>query len=367
MGLKYQINAAGDTFAGSTTFLSQRPTFSFLEDFFLNGTLWVESAIGASNFETTDANNFDIGLFIGESGTLPAGTLGFASNTLMHRYNGGGFSQEARLDVVNQFFDSNLDLWRFAIEERSNPRSVVLNFYRNSSSLLSAEKSVFAGEVTLSFSPDLRSVEGIVSLEAVGYIDPTTAYYEANFEGDLVELYTGSTEPNYYLGALLEQVGFDASAYLNSNGDLRDAFGNNLDAARQHYLQYGLAEGRLVDFAAVAYLATYDDLITAFGYNPDAARQHYQQSGIPEGRSISFEADDYIASHGDLIQAFGYNLEAAAQHYISLGSAERRSRDSFDEVSYLNNYSDLRAAFGNNYAAATQHYISFGYGEGRTD
>ena len=367
MSLFYQINVSGTTYAGSTAFNSPETTYTPLENFALPAALYIEPTIGASNVETTDINDFDLGLFVGNSGAAGAGILGFATNSFLHLYNGGNSSQAAGIDVVGQSFDSASGFWRFIIGDESTARGVQLNYYNSSSSFLSAPKPIILGEIALRFSPDLRSVEGFVSLESGGFIEPTTTAYAASFQGSLGQVYQGIVESDSYEVSLLENIGFDAVSYLESNRDLLNAFGYNLDAARQHYLQFGIEEGRLVNFDAVSYLASYDDLINAFGYNPDAARQHYQQSGILEGRSISFEADDYLASHGDLIQAFGYNLAAAAQHYISLGAAEGRSRDSFDEVGYLNNYSDLRAVFGNNYAAATQHYISFGYGEGRTD
>lgn len=366
MSLFYQVDVFGTTYAGNTAFNSPT-TFTPLEDFALSAELYIEPTIGASNFTTTDINDFDLGIFVGNSGAAGAGILGFATNSFLHLHNGGNLSQAAGIDVVEQSFDPASGFWKFVIGDESTARGVQLNNYNSSSSVISAPKPIILGEIALRFSSDLRSVEGSILLGSGGFIEPTTTAYSASFQGRLDQAYKGIIESGGYKNSLLENIGFDAVSYLESNSDLLNAFGYNLDAARQHYLQFGIEERRLVDFDAVAYLASYDDLIRAFGSNPDAARQHYQQFGIPEGRSISFEADDYLASHGDLINAFGYNLTAAGQHYISFGFSERRSRDSFDEVSYLNNYSDLRAAFGSNYSAATQHYISFGYAEGRTD
>ena len=40
--------------------------------------------------------------------------------------------------------------------------------------------------------------------------------------------------------------GFNASAYLNNNADLRNDFGDNQDLATKHYVEHGFAEGRTV-------------------------------------------------------------------------------------------------------------------------
>jgi VCBS repeat-containing protein len=160
---------------------------------------------------------------------------------------------------------------------------------------------------------------------------------------------------------------FDEQTYLNSYSDLKNAFGNDLDAATRHYIEFGYNEGRdpLLGFNGGTYIASYSDLISAFGYNPNAGKEHYRSNGYQEGRNITFEADDYIASNSDLIQAFGNNLNAGTQHYITNGYTEGRVTDNFDEQAYLNSYSDLKNAFGNDLDAATRHYIEFGYNEGR--
>ena len=89
----------------------------------------------------------------------------------------------------------------------------------------------------------------------------------------------------------------------------------------------------IVNFEADQYLASHSDLIDAFsnlGYDEavNAANQHYIEFGVGEGRVVdTFEADQYLASHGDLIDAFGdlpYDeaLNAANQHYIDFGIGE---------------------------------------------
>ena len=197
---------------------------------------------------------------------------------------------------------------------------------------------------------------------------------------------TGFLETDFALiryqsnGRLDEDFGDDGIVKTEFDGDdefgrsiTTDALGNILLAGRaqigsdddfaiaRYQAERPLPEG----FDLASYLAANPDLIEAFGYNLDAAAQHYLQFGQAEGRPTTFEADDYIASHGDLISGFGYNLDLGARHFIEYGASEGRVRDHFNEVAYLNRYPDLQTAFGQNYDLATQHYINFGYAEGR--
>lgn len=129
--------------------------------------------------------------------------------------------------------------------------------------------------------------------------------------------------------AVSSNITFDAEYYLNNYNDLRNAFGTNYQAAYDHFMQYGIKEGRTASmvFDVRVYINTYPDLKSAFGTNYQAAYDHFVQCGIKEGRISS---------------------------------------DSFDVKSYIDNYSDLRNAFGNNYEAAYEHFVQYGIKEGRT-
>ncbi len=120
------------------------------------------------------------------------------------------------------------------------------------------------------------------------------------------------------------------------------------------------------EFNPAQYLASHPDLIAAFGYNLAAAGEHYMQFGMAENRALdTFDEVRYLGSYGDLIQVIGLNPELATEHYVTFGASEGRVTNLFDPVSYLSNYADLRAAFGNDLVAATQHYIQAGFSEGR--
>ena len=123
----------------------------------------------------------------------------------------------------------------------------------------------------------------------------------------------------------------------------------------------------LTDFQALNYIASYGDLINAFGTDIEAAKSHYINYGKSEGRTLdNFDEWGYLASNNDLMKAFGSNTTEAIKHYISYGMSEGRSTNLFNASSYLNNYGDLKNAFGDNEELATKHYVEYGFNEGRT-
>ncbi len=172
---------------------------------------------------------------------------------------------------------------------------------------------------------------------------------------------------------------FEALNYIASYGDLINAFGIDIEAAKSHYENYGISEGRsLTAFSATNYLAKYSDLSAAFGDDQTLALKHYIEYGFSEGRTDSnsssgsssnltdFEALNYIASYGDLINVFGTDISAKS-HYTNYGISEGRSLTSFSATDYLAKYSDLSASFGSDQTLALKHYIEYGFSEGRTD
>lgn len=187
---------------------------------------------------------------------------------------------------------------------------------------------------------------------------------------------TVTVETPAQVNALLPQV-FDPNFYLQTYGDLRAAFGTNTTAATQHWLNYGMNEGRQgsLTFSASQYINMYGDLKAAFGPTGYAAAiQHYANYGISEGRAglyvlrgEVFNATWYLQHYGDLQAAFGTNTTLATQHWINYGMHEgRQGALNFSAVQYLAMYSDLTAAFGaTGYPTALQHFITNGMGEGR--
>ncbi|WP_323796631.1 S8/S53 family peptidase [Nisaea sp.] len=117
-------------------------------------------------------------------------------------------------------------------------------------------------------------------------------------------------------------------------------------------------------FSGLEYIASFSDLEAAFGRDAGAARTHYIQAGVYEGRTVEFDGLEYVASHADLIGALGTNRAAAAAHYLDAGRAEGRTT-TFDADNYMRANPDLATAFGGNDDLATRHYIANGFNEGR--
>ena len=168
---------------------------------------------------------------------------------------------------------------------------------------------------------------------------------------------------------------FDLSAYLQYNPDVANAFPGNSTLQVQHWLTYGINEGRRAHFLfhSAEYLESYGDLRNAFGYNYSAGIRHYLNHGIPEGRAgvfvlrpEVFDAGWYLGSHGDLLAAYGWDGNAAKLHFVRWGVNEgRQASPNFSSPTYLARYGDLRGAYGYDYAAGIRHYILWGIHEGR--
>lgn len=90
--------------------------------------------------------------------------------------------------------------------------------------------------------------------------------------------------------------GFDHVAYADRYADLKEAFGYDKTALYNHYVTYGMAEGRIAEFTGgvssfdhVAYADRYADLKEAFGYDKMALYAHYVTYGKAEGRIAEFD------------------------------------------------------------------------------
>ena len=80
---------------------------------------------------------------------------------------------------------------------------------------------------------------------------------------------------------------FSADYYSEKYPDLKAAFGSDDLRLLQHFLEYGMSEGRqaCADFNVLAYRERYDDLRQAFGEDIKAYYFHYLLHGCREGRS----------------------------------------------------------------------------------
>lgn len=125
---------------------------------------------------------------------------------------------------------------------------------------------------------------------------------------------------------------FDAEYYAEQYPDLKAAFGNNEKALYQHFLTYGVKEGRVMNpiIDVVKYREQYGDLQAAFGDNWDAYVEHYFAFGVNEQREngTDFDLLAYLEAYGDIKEAYGNDYVAVAKHYAEVGIAEGREEGS---------------------------------------
>jgi hypothetical protein len=198
----------------------------------------------------------------------------------------------------------------------------------------------------------------------------------------------GSTHAFVYKGLNYSSV-FDPEYYLDNNADLKAAFGDNQIEAFNHFVYYGMNEGRVAssNFDVTSYRNRYSDLRWAFGTDLPAYYSHYITNGQYEGRiatgtialqpvtsyagvdySTVYDFSTYMTDNQDLRNLYGASTDDtdALRHFINYGMSEgRKASVNFDVRSYQLHYYDLRRAFGDNLKAYYMHYITNGKTEGR--
>jgi hypothetical protein len=135
---------------------------------------------------------------------------------------------------------------------------------------------------------------------------------------------------------------FNCRYYLQLHADLRTAFGSDCNAARSHWLNYGINEGRNGSpaFHPAEYLAIYSDISNAYGpYNYAGAISHFLTYGDCEGRIGHFPrgavyADDSVKVMDVPFPAFAYALNVTyvagqANPYMAVFDAEKWADPSF--------------------------------------
>ena len=125
---------------------------------------------------------------------------------------------------------------------------------------------------------------------------------------------------------------FDAEYYAEQYPDLKKAFGSDENALYQHFINYGIKEGRVMNpvIDVVKYREQYKDLQAAFGDDWDAYINHYFTYGVNEHREngTDFDLLAYLNAYGDLQTAYGNDYLALAKHYEKAGIHENRVKAS---------------------------------------
>jgi len=163
---------------------------------------------------------------------------------------------------------------------------------------------------------------------------------------------------------------FNADFYSRKYEDLKKAFGTNSSKLYNHFLTYGIKEGRSASqaFDVSYYLNAHGDLKNAFGSDTKAAYNHFLTYGYREDRDLSpvFHLKYYKDNNQDVVQAFGNNTDAIMNHFLTYGMNEGRlSSPHFNINAYKSRYEDLRNAFGNNNREYYTHFCIYGRNEGR--
>ncbi|SFG04132.1 N-acetylmuramoyl-L-alanine amidase [Lachnospiraceae bacterium C7] len=139
---------------------------------------------------------------------------------------------------------------------------------------------------------------------------------------------------------------FDVKSYKNANRDLRVAYKNDLSKYYMHYINYGYREGRtttncpeilkpITQYNGVDYSLVYDydyyithnnDVKNAFGGDDIKVLEHFINYGMNEGRQAkeTFNVQTYKNNYGDLRAAYGNDNKKYYMHYINYGYRENR-------------------------------------------
>lgn len=182
---------------------------------------------------------------------------------------------------------------------------------------------------------------------------------------------------------------YDFNYYITVNPDIKRVYGNDDIGALEHFVNYGMNEGRQGkgNFSVTSYMYQYADLRNAFGDNLSSYFRHYMNYGQREQRrgtgcstmqgtqtvyngvdyAAVYNYNYYVNKYPDIKRAFGNNDYKALQHFALYGMNEgRQGSANFDVGSYYNRYADLRRAFGTNWQRYYIHYIRYGRLEGRS-
>lgn len=190
---------------------------------------------------------------------------------------------------------------------------------------------------------------------------------------------------------------FDAHYYSETYADLKAAFGDDENALLNHFITFGMNEGRRGNnsFDVYSYRGRYSDLQNAYGTNLKNYYMHYLGWGINEGRDGTPITDAYTVRfmQGETIMStqevvFGHSASTAElkksgailnlDKQVSCITSDLDVQVSyeyiydgvnytsiFDAEYYLAQYPDLRDAYNTDGEKALYHFINWGMNEGR--
>ncbi len=179
---------------------------------------------------------------------------------------------------------------------------------------------------------------------------------------------------------------YDPDYYYDHNKDLAIVLGYDKERLLNHFLEYGMREGRkaISTFDVNIYKWNSYDLECAFGDDLPSYYMHYITNGQYESDrnateysptkyhgvdySAVYDPEYYYNTYKDVAAAFGYDEKALIKHFVEYGMREGRcGNDKFNVLKYKYSFTnrDLKDAFGDDLPAYYIHYISCGKAEGR--
>lgn len=193
--------------------------------------------------------------------------------------------------------------------------------------------------------------------------------------------------PNVYNGVDYSAI-YDYDYYSTKYSDIKAVFGSNKRAALQHFLTFGINEGRQgnAEFNVQYYRNRYVDLRSTFGYDLRSYYTHYVYCGKNEKRDAKtpctltgyvtslngvdyravYNYQYYMSKYSDVKKAYDGDDIAALQHFVLFGMNEgRQGNAEFNVKYYKNRYGDLRMAYKKDSKSYYLHYMCFGVNEGR--
>ena len=167
----------------------------------------------------------------------------------------------------------------------------------------------------------------------------------------------------YSAGSWVADACFDVMVYRDRNKDLA---GMTDDQLREHWLNYGIKEGRpsstILDLKY--YLDNNPDLKQAFGNDYTQAYNHFITSGYKEYRKSSplFDGEYYVNRYPEVGTSY---KEEYLRHYIQNGIYEgRRGSATFDPNYYWYIRPDVAETWPGDYAMCARHYAGHGINDG---
>ena len=278
---------------------------------------------------------------------------------------------------IKKYSDEYLDTIQKQIDAGATDFSLTVS---NASWQEENYKNIINGLVAYQFSKEsFKNAEGEAVL--------VTASYDSSTQKLVCTATPKNVHPTVYNGVDYSLV-YNYTYYVNLYSDIKAAFGEDDAAVLQHFVQYGMSEGRQgnASFDVVSYRKEYADLRRAYGNNTESYYLHYINCGYAEGRhgtgctelqdaitvydgtdyALVYDYRFYTETYSDIKAAFGLDDYAVLQHFVTCGITEgRQGSASFDVTSYRKEYADLRRAYGDDTMSYYRHYISWGYNEGR--